>query len=345
MSASKLSFEESLLEKVTLKELCAGCGACVLVCPFSCLDYFEENPKLVKKCEVCGICPKVCPRYDLSQPALEKLVFGRERNQEEEFGVHKRLAIAQSSNQNTLQICQDGGVASTLLTFALSNGIIDGAIVSATSVNKPWFPIPRLVSTPQEVLECAGTRYSYSPNILALQEAVKQKKKSLAFVGTPCQIQAVRKIEAVPLKKYSSLLKFTIGLMCTESFTYEGLMEKHIQGVLGVNLVDIKKMNIKGKVLVYTKSGEVKSMTLAEAKQYTRKGCIPCADFSAELADISTGGLGLSGWTFTVIRTEKGEDIFKGAGDAGMLKTRPIEEEKDALNLLIKLSRRKRKIS
>ena len=50
--------------------------------------------------------------------------------------------------------------------------------------------------------------------------------------------------------KYVNPLKFTIGLMCTESFTYEDLMEKHIQEELGINLGDIKKINIKGKVLV-----------------------------------------------------------------------------------------------
>jgi len=343
MSAPKLSFEESLLENVILKEICAGCGACVLVCPFACLEYGEEKPSLVKKCEICGICPKACPRYDFSQPTLEKLVFERMRNVEEEFGVYRCLVVAQASDNDVLRSCQDGGVVSALLTFALNNGMIDAAVVSATTSEKPLFPIPRLASTLQEVLECAGTRYTYSPNLLALQEAVRQKKKSLAFVGTPCQIQAVRKIEAVPLKKYSSMLKFTIGLMCTESFTYEGLIQKHIQGKLGVNPEEIKKINIKGKVLVTTKSGDVKAIPLAEAKHYTRKGCVPCTDFSAELADISTGGLGLSGWTFTVIRTKKGEEIFDSAEKAGALRTRPWEEEKAALELLVKLSKRKRK--
>lgn len=339
----KLSFEESLQENVILKEICAGCGACILVCPFTCLEYTEEKPLLVKKCEICGICPKVCPRYDFSQQALEKLVFERERTPDEMFGVYRRLVIAQASDNNIFQSCQDGGVVSALLTFAFKSGMIDAAVVSGISREKPLFPIPRLASTPQEILECAGTRYTYSPNLLALQEAVKFKKKSLAFVGTPCQIQAVRKVEAVPLKKYSSMLRFTIGLMCTESFTYEGLMQNHIQGKLGVNLEEIKKINIKGKVLVTMKSGEVKAFSLAEAKQYTRKGCVPCTDFSAELADISTGGLGLSNWTFTVIRTKKGEEIFDKAEKAGALQTRPVEEEKAALDLLIKLSKRKKK--
>ena len=345
MSAPKLSFEESLQQKVVLKEMCAGCGACILVCPFACLEYGEDQPKLVKKCEVCGICAKACPRYEFSLQALEKLVFERERRPEEEFGVYKRLVVAQASDSNVLHSCQDGGVVSALLVFALKNGIIDGAIVSGVSTETPWLPVPRVVSTPEEVLECAGTRYTYSPNMLALAEAVKQKKKSIAFVGTPCQVQAVRKVEAVPLKKYSSVLKFTVGLMCTESFTYEGLMQRHIQGVLGLNPSDVKKINIKGKILVTTKSGDVKTIPLAEAKQYTRKGCLPCTDFSSELADISAGGLGLSDWTFTILRNGKGEEIFDAAVKAGAIRTRPVEEEKFASDLLVKLSRKKRKLT
>jgi len=345
MSAQKRGFEETLQENVVLKELCAGCAACVLVCPYGCLEYFEEKPNLTKKCEVCGICPRVCPRFEISQVTLEKLVFDRERKPDEEFGIHHRLAIARASDEKILQTCQDGGVVSALLIYALSNGIIDSAIVSATSPMKPLFPIPRLVSTPQEVLECAGTRYTYSPNLLALQEAVRQKRKSVAFVSTPCQIQAIRKIEAFPLKKYSSLIKFSVGLMCTESFTYAGLIQKHIQEILGVNLNEVKKINIKGKVLVTTKSGEIKAIPLQEAKQYTRKGCLPCTDFSAELADLSTGGLGLNGWTFIITRTKKGEEIFTDAERAGAIQTRPVEEEKSALDLLIRLSKKKRKPS
>jgi len=343
MSTTKLGFEESLHEKVVLKELCSGCAACVLVCPFGCLEYFEERPNLIKKCEVCGICPKVCPRLEFSQATLEKLVYERERRLDEEFGIYRHLAIAQATDNNILESCQDGGVVSALLTYAFKSGIIDSAIVSDTNHEKPWFPVPRLVSSQEEVIACAGTRYTYSPNLLALQEAVQQKKKSLAFVGTPCQIQSIRKIEAFPLKKYSGMIKFTVGLMCTEAFSYEGLMRKHIEGVLGVNLNDVKKINIKGKVLVTTKSGETKTILLPEAKQYTRKGCLPCTDFSAELADVSTGGLGLNGWTFTVVRTTKGEEIFKGAENAAAIRTRPIEQEKFAMDLLVKLTKKKRK--
>ncbi|MFB0566962.1 MAG: Coenzyme F420 hydrogenase/dehydrogenase, beta subunit C-terminal domain, partial [Candidatus Bathyarchaeia archaeon] len=103
------------------------------------------------------------------------------------------------------------------------------------------------------------------------------------------------------------------------------------------------KINIKGKIIVTTNSGDMKTISLTEAKKHTRKSCLPCTDFSAELADISTGGLGLSGWTLTIIRTEKGRELFEDAEKAGLIKTRPVEEEKNALNLLVKLSKKKRK--
>jgi coenzyme F420 hydrogenase subunit beta len=342
MPQPKLGFDESLHANVVLQELCSSCGACVLVCPFACLEYREEKPDLIKKCEACGICPMVCPRLELSHKDLEKLVFGREHQPSEEFGVFRRSVIAQATDNAVLRACQDGGVVSALLAYAFDTDLIDSAIVSDTSREKPWFATPRLISSSQEIPECAGTRYTYSPGLLALQEAVKQKRKSLAFVGTPCQIQSLRKIEAFPLKKYSEIVKFTIGLMCTECFVYEGLMKKHIEGTLGVSLNDIKKINIKGKVLISTKSGQIKTLPLQEAKQYTRKGCLPCTDFSAELADISAGGLGLDGWTFMILRSEKGEGIFDSAEKAGAVRTRPVAEEKFASDLLIKLSKRKK---
>lgn len=341
MSFSKVSFEESLARSVVVTGKCVGCGTCVVVCPFDCLEYTEEKPSLAKECKVCGICAQTCPQYEWAWPKAESFVFGRERRTEEDFGVYRRLIIAQAKADKIKESCQDGGVVTALLLSALENRLIDSAVVSGVSQEKPFHPAPKLATTPEEILECAGTKYSYSPNILALAEGVKQKKASVAFVGTPCQIRAVRKMQMAGLKKYTSPLKFLIGLMCSECFTYEGLMEKCIKETLGLDLNNIKKMNIKGKMLVTTES-EVKTIPLAEIKQYARKSCRFCDDFSSELADISMGGLGLDRWTFTIIRTEKGEELFANAEKAGLLNVKNVDKETNALNLLTRLSKKKK---
>ena len=337
----KISFEESL-KKVVLPDECVGCAACVVVCPFGCLEYVNEKPEEVEECKICGICAQVCPRYEFRLPAIEEFIFGRNRAPEEEFGVYRRIVVARSNDKDVLRVCQDGGVVTTLLNSAFQDGIIDGAAISGIDEDKPFYPIPKLATGPKQVLRCGGTRYTYSPNLFAFNEGVKQKRTSMAFVGTPCQLQALRKIQMFPLKKYAERLNFAIGLMCTESFSYEGIVEKHIQQELGIAPNDISKMNIKGKILVTAKSGEVKVIPLKEAKQYTRKSCSICSDFSAELADISACGLGLSGWTLAITRTEKGDEILQKAEETGLLKTKPVEEEKRALDLLIRLSRKKR---
>ncbi len=343
MQKKKLGFEESLDREVVLSGKCVGCASCVVVCPFVCLEYTEGQPKLVKNCENCGICPKVCPKYEWSWSKAEEFVFGRQRKEHEEFGLHRRLVLAQAKDLNILKRGQDGGAVTALSSYALQNGLVEGVALSGLSEEKPLHPVPKLATTPEEALQYAGTRYAFSPNMLAYQEGVKQGKKSLAFVGTPCQIHAMRKIQMFPLKKYANPLQFTIGLMCTESFTYSGLFQKHLNENMGINLNDIEKMNIKGKVLVYLKSGKVEDIPLSEAKQYTRASCHACTDFSAELADLSAGGLGLSDWTFMILRTEKGTKILDAAVEAGALKTRPVDKDSFAFSLLTKLSRKKRK--
>ncbi|MEM2970811.1 MAG: Coenzyme F420 hydrogenase/dehydrogenase, beta subunit C-terminal domain [Candidatus Bathyarchaeia archaeon] len=344
MSFNKVSFEGSLGKNVVDAGRCVGCGACVVVCPFNCLGYVNAKPKLMRECKVCGICPQVCPQNEWLQSKAETFMFGRQRKPDEAFGVYRRLTVAKAKDDSVLKVCQDGGVVTALLLFALENGVVDCAVVSGISKDKPLYPVPMLATTSKEILESAGTRYFYSPNILALAEATKQKRAKIAFVGTPCQIRAIRKIQMAGLKKYATSLKLLVGLMCSECFTYEGLAEKLIHQKLGINPKDIKKVNIKGKVLITTKS-DVKGVSLAEAKQYARENCRFCEDFSSELADISVGGLGLEGWSFVVVRTENGEAFFEMAEKAGVLETQPVEEGEPALNLLIKLSTKKRSLA
>ena len=341
--SEKRDFQE-LVDNVISTDKCAGCGACFVVCPYKgVLEYVDEEPKLVGECKKCDICLRVCPRYETSMEEMEDFVFDRKRTAEDSFGVYRGLFMARSTDKKILEKCQDGGLVTSLLVGALESGIIDGAIVSGVDPTKPWLPIPLVAKTREEIIENAGTRYSYSPNLLAIKEALSSGLKKIGFVGTPCQIQAIRKIQMVPLRKYAKAISFTVGLFCTESFSYKGLMIEKIQRDLGSNLENIAKINIKGKLLVYMKNGEVHKIPLKEAKLYSQPKCQYCDDFSAEFADISAGGIGLDGWTMAIVRTDQGAEVFENAVDDGLLEVKKAEEFKSSLNLLVKLSKSKRR--
>jgi coenzyme F420 hydrogenase subunit beta len=270
----------------------------------------------------------------------ETSVFGRQRKPTEKFGIHERVSIAKAADGELLGACQDGGVVTAALLHALNNKLIDCAVLSGIHPDRPFYPVAALALTPKEILSCAGTRYTYSPNLLALTDTVKWKRTAVAFVGTPCQIRAVRKMQLQRLKTAANV-RLMIGLMCSECFTYDGLMEKHLHQKRGIDLRDIKKINIKGKMMVTLKSGTVESVPLADIMEYAVNGCAFCRDFSAELADISAGGLGLEGWTLTVVRTKEGQNIFDKAEERGTLRTRPLQKNDPSLSLLVRLSRRK----
>jgi len=337
----KLGFEETLGREVLSKGRCIGCAACVVACPFGVLEYVEGKPKLVGECKECGICSKVCQALDFPEDKVENLVFGRNRSEREVFGVYRDVFAARSTDKSILKSCQDGGVVTALICLGLDKGVIEGAVVSGLSEDRPFYPVPKLISRKEEALENAGTRYTYSPNLLALKRGVEEKVSSLAFVGTPCQIRALRKIQEAGLKKYVKPVKFSIGLFCSESFDYHGLFETYLKGEMGLNVDEISKMNIKGKMIVDMKSGRVE-IPLKKLKPYVRPECGLCPDFSAEFADISVGGVGLEGWTLTVIRTHVGEEIFESALDEGLIEIKPVREDDRALKLLRKLTEFKR---
>jgi coenzyme F420 hydrogenase subunit beta len=281
-----------------------------------------------------------CPKRDWSTSNAELFTFGRECKANEAYGVCRRIILTRATDQNVLKVAQDGGAATALLLYTLRSGLIARAVVSGIDPNRPLYPVPKVATTAEDIIACAGTRYFYSPNILALNEAAKEKS-NIGFVGTPCQISAIRKAQATELKRYGAV-KLIVGLMCSECFDYEGLVKTHLQQKLGIDPRHVLKINMKGKLNLTMKDGQAISLPLAEVKRYARKTCARCHDFSATLADISVGGLGLDGWTFTIIRSQLGEEIFSAAEKSGIIETRNAREETQALNLLTKLSIKKR---
>ena len=85
---------------------------------------------------------------------------------------------------------------------------------------------------------------------------------------------------------------------------------------MGIPLTDVKKFNVKGKVLVYKKDGEVVEMSLHKAQEYARPECHHCGDFTAELADISCGGVACMDWTITILRTAARRGALRRHGRA-----------------------------
>lgn len=334
----------ALEHEVIFRDICSGCGNCEAVCPEDVVKLDDESPKLVGKCTECGYCLMQCPRSFFSPKDVENDLFG-EYTDDELGHIEKKIGV-KTKDKDLIDAVQDGGFVTTMLKYALENGIIDGAIVSGVNAKNKWLPEPVLVTKAKDLKKTAGTRYSNSPNLIALREAKKLGLTKLALVGLPCQIEAVRKIQQYPLEDVDlkDRIKYSIAIFCTSNFYYEGLMEDLAQVKYGVKLKDIKKVDIKGKnVLVFTEKEKIE-IPLTEAYTKKRSGCKVCTDFSGRVSDISAGSVGApNGYSSVFARTKDAEKLLDKMIKAGIFETVELKEEKPGLAIARFLQNKKDK--
>jgi coenzyme F420 hydrogenase subunit beta len=221
--------------------------------------------------------------------------------------------------QDAIPGAQDGGVVSALLIDLLESGAIDGALVAKPSEREPWKGVAHLAQTREDVIACAGSFYNQTLALghLDLKKYDLPSKPRIALVGTPCEIQGLRAMQARPFYWGASKVDavvLTVALLCTKSFDYEGLMLREIQAQRGISLQDIDKIDIiRGKLYLYDDNGAtLLEEPIRDFHGAALKGCDECADFLGDAADISVGSVGSAdGYSSVLIWTETGQSAFQ----------------------------------
>jgi len=329
LSKEKLGFEHLDINVIEAGK-CCSCGGCEAACPIGAIELQNLRPTLVKECTKCEFCWKSCPRMIEDYSSIYSLVFGENAHRDPALGVYRQTYALRNADESIRKRAQDGGVVTAILLHSLDTGVIDGAVISGIDPNQPWKPKPMVATTPKEIVSASKSRYTRSPNLVALKEALKERKLThIAVVGTPCHIQAIQRMRLAPLKKIDRSVVLTIGLFCSETFKFKELMEDKIVGGLGVPLKNLRKLDIKGKLLVYPQ-GAKDSLTipLSEASNWIDPGCHGCKDFASEFADISVGGAGTpSKWSSVLARSERGQALLDEMIVAGLFLHEELDEE------------------
>jgi len=303
-----------LMKEIVRTGICTECGTCSSVCNVLEWDHIAGQPKLIGKCTGCGICYNQCPRT-ITDP----------------YQLMGEFKTGYVSNTNIPEVIggQDGGTVTSILCYLFDEHLIDAAIVTMRDPNKPWHPVAQVITSKEDVIKSSGSIYCHSQTVEALMDAVRQDFRSIAFVGTPCNIDAVSKMFDSPtgmLKYFMRCHVLKIGLFCMDSFAPEALypfFEKE-----GIDLSKIQKMDInKGKFhLYYDPQGEpAKSYTIRQLDKFKSSSCNFCTDLTAENADISIGSVGSGAKKNTVYaRSGLGAEIMEDAAAKGYIKIEPF---------------------
>ncbi|MFQ6088463.1 MAG: Coenzyme F420 hydrogenase/dehydrogenase, beta subunit C-terminal domain [Candidatus Methanofastidiosia archaeon] len=319
---------EDLEFQVISQELCSFCGTCINLCPR--IGIGELKPMLIDYCTECGMCYAYCHRVGFPRVALLKQF----KTEDTEIGPYLLIYEAKGKVEG-----QDGGVVTTLLKFLFDENLIDSAVVTS---DERWNPKVMVARDIKDLDRSKKSKYCLSPTVTGVKDAGKE----IAFVGLPCQIQALRKAKFT--KTYDvkmERVKYLIGIFCLKNFQTT-LLDDFIERKSKINLSEITKLDCGGnRFSVFTDGEPAIQVSLKEISSYVGKGCLVCHDFAADLADISVGSVGASkGFSSVIVRSEKGKDVFEGALKKEYLETRELSNLKKIINLSKKKKRNASKV-
>ena len=300
---------------------CTLCGGCIATCKLLDIGYLsvsEEEPVIGEglQCPAdCGYCYSQCPRVE--KPELQE-------------GLEEIYEVV-SKDEEILKACQDGGVVSSLLVYALSDAVAEGCI---TVVDKgDWKPEVQVAMDKQSVINSAGSKYTPAATLMGIPEAiVNYGLWSSALVGTPCQMEAYEQMLAVGrgthnAHNFSTNVQLRIGLFCQGCYSYEKLMKDYLERQHGINLTEVTKLDIRDDVLhVYAGDKELLSVGINELEDYKRDGCKICEDFIGLFSDLSVGNVGVpAGKSAVIIHTNFGKEVLEYAIARGFIEAKPID--------------------
>ena len=334
-----------LMEEVQSRGLCGCCGGCVSFCSageLHALRFGKDGmPEFANEdnCLKCGICYMVCPQVKVLDDELKEKF-----NWRRPVGPYRTLRSAKTTKRKVAEVATDGGAVTSLLLYALQKHLIDGAVVSRRI--GPFARVPAVATTAEEIIDAAGSHFdevahlgeigrSYTSFVPTIREVGKLRQRGLtkvAFVGTPCQVYSLRKMQALRVVP-SDAITLVIGLFCMENFSFDKDARRKLEKKLGVKLDAVTKLNVKDDVIMALNEGATLHVPFQLVDEIARPACFACRDFANEFADISCGGLGSpDGYTTVMVRTGAGERIYNGARQSGFVCEMKFDNKESSLN-------------
>jgi coenzyme F420 hydrogenase subunit beta len=315
----------NLIQDVQKPGLCHRCGGCVTFCSavnYSALELDSEGkPRYADqdKCIECGLCYTICPEIDeLDEETKQGVQWSSP------IGRVIETSIARATDPTIQAKATDGGVVTALLVHLFKTGRIDGAIV--TRQTGSFQREPFLAESEEDIRRAAGFFFDTSHGMKNFSDyyltysqfrefnpLIQKGLQRVAFVGTPCQIRAVRRMQTLNIIP-SDTIKFCLGLFCSGNFVFGEKQQTKIAKIGNFQWKEVRKINIKEDLIVHLNNGDVIKIVLDELEFMKRFACYFCPDYSAEYADVSFGGIGAEeGWTTVIARTPVGRAIVADA--------------------------------
>lgn len=200
--------DDKKLYEIAGKRSCTGCGACVCVCPVSCIQMVENKEGFFypvidhTQCIGCKKCYKVCPNEPEDDEDVVAVLAGYSHNRD--------IRLTSSS----------GGVFTHLAEEVLKrNGVVFGVAMQKSQA------VICAVENIEEIPKLRGSKYVQSRVGNAYRQVEKYLKEGrwVLFSGTPCQIAGLYRVLK---KEYMRLI--TVDFVC-HGISSPQILEKYLK--------------------------------------------------------------------------------------------------------------------
>ncbi|MBC8129304.1 MAG: Coenzyme F420 hydrogenase/dehydrogenase, beta subunit C-terminal domain [Rhizobiaceae bacterium] len=278
-------------------------------------------------CTDCGVsrmddpsrCGRACQFIKPDYPRLEGEVHGRARDaartDELFFGPFRRMVRAKL--KHPAAGAQWTGITTRLAERLLETGEVDGVLTMAPDPDDRWRPVPVIVTKAADMAACRGMRMGYAPLLQLLEPARAMGHRRLAVIGIPCQVYALRALQA----EFGFERITVIGTPCSDNTTTERFHE--FLALLSEDPDDIVYLEFRADYHVELRFAdgrvrEVPFLQLPISKlppDFFPMTCRTCVDYTNVLADITVGYMGGQGEQWLIVRNQRGEELLGLLGD------------------------------
>ncbi|WP_415921686.1 Coenzyme F420 hydrogenase/dehydrogenase, beta subunit C-terminal domain [Tateyamaria sp. SN6-1] len=276
-------------------------------------------------CTDCGVsrmadpsaCGTACQFIKPDYPGMERAVHGRVRGSGDEvfFGP------VQSMHRARMRAPADGaqwtGITTALAADLLARGKVDAVLTMVPDAEDRWKPQPALITEAQDMGRARGMRMGYAPLLALLEEVAERGFTRLAVIGIPCQVYALRRLEAtLGLDRL-----YVIGTPCSDNTTTENF--HRFLALLDEDPDSITYLEFRADYRVELRFADGRqrlipflSLPISDLPpDFFPLTCRTCVDYTNALADITVGYMGGEGDQWLLVRNARGAEMLEGLGD------------------------------
>lgn len=312
---------------------CCHCGMCTGACTHGSL-HLDENayPALTPGSEPrCGFCDMLCPGREIDFTALERqFIDGPHRDPF--AGRYQTVWLGRDPDDEAVLRSSSGGVVSALVAHALKQGLADVSV--GAHFKTPTRTAPLLVRTAEDIEACRQSKYQVTAVCDLLKDVPADQR--IIFVGTGCQVAAVRMLQARN-RKWRDRIPYVVGVFCATG-NQEPEAVDFLLRAMNVRPEEVESFSFRhgrypGCARAVLRDGTVRTLSKDAYKWlyvlFTEERCMSCHDLPNLLADVSMGdpfdaATDPIGQSAVLVRTQRGQSLIESAVAAGRLRLEPL---------------------